>query len=519
VNRAIRRIAKASLALVLVAAWVGVALAQDPAAGQSPGGQSSADPNQGAAPAATGLDVQTELTENPPVSGLDQPSFEPGLGARSFLVPRAQVSESITNNATSSVANQSGVGEITRLLGAVDLQKLWKIHPLDISYIGGTGYFNGRGWYQIHTMAATQRILWRTGQLAIRDNFSYLPQGSFGFGSFGGAGGFGGIGGLGGGFGGGLGGGFGGQGGFGGGIGTGGGSFGSPTFGTNGNTPRIDNVGIVDITQALSPRSSVVLAGGYGTLHFLNSPPGLVNSQQTISQAGYNYLLTKKDQIGVSYGFEEFHFPTANAGDVNVNLWQFYYSHRISGRLDLTGGGGPQWIHANGYAPQIVVTPTGFAVVLVPFHTSRISGAGRVGLNYRRSQRTNLALNYFHYVTPGSGFFPGANSDAVRFVVNHQLTRRWSMNLDTGFTRNTRILNTTTSTSVAGTSHTYDYWYSGAGLRRQLNRQFQGFLNYQYDKLLFGSGFCGSGGHCRAGYGQHRGMIGLVWTPHPIRLD
>ena len=43
----------------------------------------------------------------------------------------------------------------------------------------------------MHTLAAVQRILWRTGQLAIRDSFSYLPEGSFGFSSYGGAAGFG----------------------------------------------------------------------------------------------------------------------------------------------------------------------------------------------------------------------------------------------------------------------------------------------------------------------------------------
>jgi len=512
-NQAIHPIAKALLALVLIAAWVGVALAQDPAAaqtsvgqssgGQSPAGQSSGDPNaQGAAPAATGLDTQTEMTENPPVSGLDSPSFEPGLGARSFLVPKAQASESVTSNPTASTSNQNGIGEITRLMGSLDLQKLWKIHPLDIAYIGGASWFHTRnqGWYQVHSMAATQRILWRTGQLAIRDNFSYMPQGAFGFGSFGGVGGFGGLGG------------------FGGGFGPGGGGFGSPTLGSNGNTPRIDNMGMVDITQALSPRSSVVLAGGYGILHFLNSPPGLLNSEMMISQVGYNYLLSRSNQIGVSYAFEEFHFPTANAGSLNLNLWQVYFAHRISGRLDFTAGGGPQWIHINGFTPQLVITSSGPAIILVPLHTSRVSGAGRLGLNYRHSSRTSMALSYFHYVTPGSGFFPGATSDVVRYSLNHQLTRRWSSNLDTGFSRSTRILNPTLSNSAAGNSHTYDYWYAGGGVRRQFTRQFQGFATYQYNRLLFGSGFCSSS-HCSAGYGHHIGMIGVDWTPRPIRLD
>src|SRR5215470_10429722 len=253
-NRAIHRAGAFGITLFLLTASGAVSRAQEPTGGSSSTAQGPSAQNAGAAPAATGLDTQAEISENPPVSGLDEPSFEPGLGARSYLVPSAQVSESIQNNTASSVSNQSGVGAITRLLGSVNLQKLWKIHPLDVAYIGGAAWFNtsGRGWYQIHSMSATQRFLWRTGQLAIRDQFSYLPQGSFGFGSFGGAGG---IGSLGGGLGGGL-------GGAGGGLGLGGGAFGGGfTYGTNGNSPRIDNLAIVDVTQALSPRASIVLLG------------------------------------------------------------------------------------------------------------------------------------------------------------------------------------------------------------------------------------------------------------------
>ena len=513
-NRAIHRVVTFGITLLLLTASSAVIRAQQPTgASSAPSAQGPSDQNSGAAPAATGLDTQTEITENPPVSGLDEPSFEPGLGARSYLVPSAQVSESVQTNSASSV-NQTGVGEITRLLGSVALQKLWKIHPLDVAYIGGAAWFNssGRGWYQIHSMSATQRFLWRTGQLAIRDQFSYLPQGSFGFGSFGGVGG---VGSLGGGLGG-----LGGLGGAGGGLGLGGGAFGGGfTYGTYGNTPRINNLAIVDVTQALSPRASIVLLGGYGTLHFLDNPPGFINSQQTMSQVGYNYVISRRDQIGVSYGFQEYHFPQINAGDLNVNLWQVYYAHRISGRMDLSLAGGPQWLHINGNALGIINTPSGPVLGLVPLHTSRISGAGRASLTYHWSARTNMSLNYFHYVTPGSGFYAGATADTVRYTFNHELKRRWNMTLDTGFSRNSRILGATNG-SIAGNSRTYNYWYGGGGMRRQLGRHFSAFANYQYNKLLFGSGFCGAGNRgCRAGYGQQIGMVGLAWTPRPIRLD
>lgn len=508
-KRLIHRIAECLITLLLLAAWSGLVLAQDQPGGQAPGGQapggqaptdqgSSDQGSTGAPPAATGLDTTSDTTENPPLSGFDTPTFEPGFGARSYLAPKAQVSESVSSNPAAAINNAGAVKDITRLLGSMDLQKLWKVHPLDVSYIGGAAWFHGNqannGWFQMHSMDATQRILWRTGQLAIRDNFSYMPQGSFGFGSFGGAGGFSGLGGLGGGLGPGV----------------------TPSVGTNGNSPRIDNMGIMDITQSFSPRSSVVLAGGYGLLHFLNSPPGFINAEQVMGQAGYNYLLTKRDQIAVSYAFQELHFPRAGAGSVNVNLWQVYYAHRINGKLDFNVGGGPQWIHANGTTIGIVsINP--LQLGLVPIHNSRISGAGHVGLTYYRSSRTNMALTYSHYTTPGSGFFAGANSDVVRYTLNHRLTRHWGASLDSGYSRNSRILASSGSATQSGNTRKYGYWYAGGSMHRQLTRTLQGFMSYQYDQFKFGSGFSGPGG--KSGYDRHVGMIGLDWTPRPIRLD
>ncbi len=459
--------------------------------------------DQGAPPAASGPDTTTQVIENPPLSGLDEPSFEPGYGPRSYLLPTLQVSQAVDTNATGSVGSNATIRDVTRVLGSLTLREMWKTHPLDIDYSGGILRYYGPGGktFQIHSLAATQRFLWRTGQLALRDSFSYLPEGSFGFSSFGGAGAVNGGGGL---------------GGLGGGVttgagipGGGGGSpFGSGQFGSLGNQPRITNSSIADVTQALSPRSSVVLSGGFGLTDFLNAPTGYINSQHTTGQAGYNYQISRHDQIALTYAYQEFHFPRAGSGSFNVNVWQVMYGHRISGKLDLKLGGGPQWVHTNGLAQ----TPSG---ALVQSNRSVLSGSGRASLMYHMSTRSNLTFAYSHSTNPGSGFFAGANSDAVRLALSHTLTRRWSSTLDTGYVRNSRIL--ATQASIANNASTYQNWYAGAGLRRQLGRHFGAFTSYQYDGIRFGSGFC-TGANCDT-YGRHVGLIGLDWTPHPIRLD
>ncbi len=426
-NVFMNRLAKTLLVLAVFAGATTIAFAQ-------------ATGDQGAPPAATGPDTTTQVIENPPLSGLDEPSFEPGYGARSYLLPSVQVSEAVDTNATGSVGSNTTIRDVTRVLGSLTLQEMWKTHPLDLVYSGGASRYYGPGakTFQIHSLAAS------SGQ-----------------------------------------------------------------FGSVGNQPRITNSSIADITQSLSPRASLVLSGGFGLTEFINAPTGYINSQQTTGQAGYNYQLSRHDQIALTYAYQEFHFPRAGSGSFNVNVWQVMYGHRISGKWDLKLGGGPQWIHTNGL---VQILPN----IFVQSNRSVISGSGRASLMYHMSTRSNLTMTYSHYTNPGSGFFAGANTDAVRFALSHTLTRRWSSTLDTGYSRNSRIL--AGPASIANNASTYQYWYAGAGLRRQLGRHFGAFTSYQYDSIRFNSGFCTTGSNCNT-YGRHVGLIGLDWTPHPIRLD
>src|SRR5438874_11849402 len=92
--------------------------------------QTSSDQNASGAPtAATGLDTTTQMSENPPLSGLDQPSFEPGFGTRSYLAPKLELSEAVDSNGLGNFSTAS-ITESTRALGSLELQKLWKLHPL-----------------------------------------------------------------------------------------------------------------------------------------------------------------------------------------------------------------------------------------------------------------------------------------------------------------------------------------------------------------------------------------------------
>jgi hypothetical protein len=95
---------------------------------------------------------------------------------------------------------------------------------------------------------------WRTGQVALRDGFSYLPDGSFQVGTFGGLPGLGiATGGL-------------GLGVMGGGL-PGMGNI-SGQLGSIGDIPRLANTAILDAIQAINPVSAITVAGGFNNAHF-----------------------------------------------------------------------------------------------------------------------------------------------------------------------------------------------------------------------------------------------------------
>src|SRR5271156_7146697 len=128
----------------------------------------------------------TQSPDNPPISGLDQPSLGVRFPTRSFLVPGAHVSEALDTNAGES-SGSSAVTGVTRALGSLMLQKIGGRSETALDYVGGVAFYSGinPSVTQIQQFDAEEKILWRSGVLTLRDRFSYLPEGSFGFGAYG----------------------------------------------------------------------------------------------------------------------------------------------------------------------------------------------------------------------------------------------------------------------------------------------------------------------------------------------
>ena len=118
---------------------------------------------------AFGQNAPVLSPENPPVTGLDEPSLDLHAASRSFVSPALQVSESADTNGANQLGT-NGLASVTRVLGALDLQQFWPKSDLFLEYLGG-GAFYGSPFavQQLQAVGLEGVTRWRTGQVTLRD--------------------------------------------------------------------------------------------------------------------------------------------------------------------------------------------------------------------------------------------------------------------------------------------------------------------------------------------------------------
>lgn len=485
--------------------------AQDSSAQPAPGTTPDSAQEQSSLPPfpAYGQTGAAPITDNPPISALDQPALGPHAAPLSYLQLGATASETADSNVANDLGTGGAVHSVSRALGTLSLRRLWSHYELSLDYAGGAGYYNvhGIGWRNLQQLGFVQKINWKRGELSVRDNFSYLPEGSFGaaYGSLSTQ-----------------------QSTIGSGFGQG--FLGGNNFGALGEVPRLMNVAAADIVENLTPKSAITMAGGYGVVHFYGSDPQLADisflgSTQVSAQGAYDRVLTPHDQMAVIYGYQAFRFipgggscpvnqPFCNPGGsgttFNSQVVELAYARRISGRLDFTVAAGPQLINLTECSALF-----GVCIPNTSYGDTRLGAAGRALLRYK-FPKTSFEASYLRMTTAGSGFFAGAESDIGRLQANRPLGRKWSGFIDLGYARNSRI-----EPASAGPvdANTYDYGFAGGGLHRMLGRHFHAFASYQFNELRFDNSICVAGVSCSRISQRHSGTIGLDWVPRPIRID
>ncbi len=478
--------------------------------------QSSDDPQQTQPP---------PLTENPPLSSLDVPSLEPHAAPLSYIQPGATVSESVDSNPTNGASGGSSVSSVTRGLGSLLLKRVWSRYDLGLDYAGGGAYYNinGIGWKLLQQMDVQQKVNWKRGALTVRDTFSYLPEGNFGnaYGSEGSVN-----------------------------LGTlndspFGTMLGGGVLGSLGLTSRIMNVAEADISQYLTARSSVTALAGYSLTHFygndLFTGSPFIGASELTFQGGYNRLLTPHNQMGIMYDYQGFDFSVVGSA-FHTHIVEGMFGRRISGRMDLLLGAGPQFTSISSACSftdlgnsHCTLDQSGNIVGAIPSTKVGVAAIGR--LRYR-FPKTEMALSYERAETNGSGIFAGAQTDIVRFSANRPLSRVWSAFVDLGYARNGRLQALSAeqlSTCFEGlpgepnnsglppcpgvSANTYSYGFAGGGVHRYLGHSLHAFMSYQFNELLFDHSYCGGLPECNRISNRHVVTFGLDWIPRPIRID
>jgi hypothetical protein len=376
-----------------------------------------------------------------------------------------------------SPASNIGWNTTSFVTGDVSLLEAWGHSLLSANYSGG-GFFSTdptQGDGQYHQLSTAYEIDKRRWQVLLVDQFSYLPQTAFGFGGPSGLAFPGAM-----------------------------GALAVPLPGLEAAYlpsqtvltaigPRYSNASAMQVTYALSPRSSLTLAGVYGTLRFTD--PGNVDSDSELLNLGYNCALSRKDSVGLIYRFAAYHFP-GSAQAVGNHVAQIVYGKKVTGRVALKLAGGPEVITFR--------VPVGGS-------TQKITGSGSAALTYA-FVRSSFGLGYSHDVSGGSGVFTGSTIDQANASFNRKLTPVWAGSVSFGYAKTSPIVSPTRVISPV-----YDAWLAGAGLNRPLGRT--AFLSLAYQAQIQNSNvaLCGNP-RCGTSRTANQIFLTFQWNTRPLVL-
>ncbi len=407
-----------------------------------------------------------------------------GLGfpdvKHSYWVPGIQVASTAQSNLFGP-ASTSGWFATNYVAGTVSLLEAWSRSQLAVNYTGGGAFTTNSaegnsGFQQLAFAESFQLNRWI---IQIVDEFSQLPQSSFGFG-----------------------------------VGTSlgipgvAGSLGPtiPTVGSNYNPnqtifggygPRYSNVAVAEATYQLTRRSSITASGSYGILNFVDA--GNIDSRSAFASFGYNYQLSHKDSIGFFYEFSSFHFP-GNPEAYGIQTVSAAYSRKVTGRLALSLYGGPQFTSLR---------------VAVGNTSSTVNGYASAYLHYAFTNG-GISGSYMHGISGGGGVLTGSILNEVSFSVMRKLSRQWSGSAHVGFARNSNVV------SVVGNNPSFDDWFVGVGVNRPFGRDMNVSLGYSAAFQTSNPGCGGPGSPGCIGSATTSGQfltLSFRWHPRPFGLQ
>jgi hypothetical protein len=373
----------------------------------------------------------------------DQTQALPLSGAEKLVIPGSQTNDFFDASALATVSGYSDVtnAQGQQVLGASEIvggqllfDRTWKDNHFSLAYTGGGTFFEPDALYpaaMYQTLSLAQSFGWKRWNLRLMDQFSYSPNSLFGGAGIGGPGLLSETE-----------------------LGT---SFNPAYSSTNtiltSQTRILNNSAVVEIQYNLSRRSYFTANGSAELLDYLKG--GYIDSHEYVGGAGYNYMLSPKDTLAVTYTFNQTHY-VGTPQSLNVQQINLAYSRQVSGRLVFQVSAGPELLTFHDYTPSA---------------GDSISWDLNAGLQYRM-RRSSFGLSYSRGANAGSGLYLGSSTQYVTGSVSRQFSRTLVGVLSLGYSRNGSLAN------VPGVSNLYQNYFAGVSLGRQIGQYSHLSFNY-----------------------------------------
>lgn len=345
---------------------------------------------------------------------------------------------------------------VSSLGGSLDLDQNWRRYHVALAYNGAeTIYqpsYSGNRSLPYHRLGMSQEIFLGRWTLRFRDDAQYSWGGNFG-GLF--------TGGLtGGGFTGGL-----------PGLGqTGAFNNIQPALLPNqtietGAVQQLSNTALGEVDYSLSRRTTLTLLGSYNLMHYFTS--GYISSRDTHGRIGYNYALSAKNNLAVTYDHDRASL-NGSSSLLQTDLVQLAFGRKVTGRLAFQVAAGPEILRLRNLGSS---------------STQQLSWSAFTTANYSLAHN-HYSLIYSHAATAGSGVFVGSDTDTITAGLTHDFTRFWSLSVNGGYAINRNLA------PVATFASRFDNGFAGAVVNRELGRQVRMGLSYEFQRQTGGAGAC-----------------------------
>lgn len=345
-------------------------------------------------------------------------------------------------------------------LGTVLWNHAWHQNTLLLRYNGGTLFDGGTYFQSIHTFAMLQSFIFGRWSLQVSDQAIYAPESPFGLPGLE--------------------------------------LLSTNFFGTNptllanqtvftGQTTRLSNSAIGQLEYAISRRTALTVAGFHSLLHY--TATSLADNTQAGGRLGYDYALTARDTVALTYGYQQLEFNFLNS-KMDINSATLSYAHQVLGRFSLQMEGGAQLAHSFGpmSPPRTNVLPEARFVLTSDW------------------RRTRFSLSASKSLMSGGGLSVATNTTTASLSADRNLSRTWTSTINVGYAGN----------SLIGLNYKIKSGFVGATLEKTMGQHIRLSLLYNFQQQA-ADNVC-TFSLCAGEYSRHSVGAGVKWQFRPIGL-